>query len=66
MKRSALLLLTTAGMILAGAGVTEMIGDASVAGPPGKTLAQQRYVTDSLGGLHAASCLKLDSGYDGN
>ncbi|MFJ4650261.1 hypothetical protein ACIP5Y_03185 [Nocardia sp. NPDC088792] len=57
MKRSALLLLTTAGMILAGAGVTEVLGDASAAGPPVKTLAQQRYVADPIGEIHPAACV---------
>ncbi|MGV9410874.1 hypothetical protein ACWDOP_13230 [Nocardia sp. NPDC003693] len=50
MKRSALLLLTTAGMILAGAGVTEILGDASTVGPPARTLAQQRFVSDTING----------------
>ncbi|MEC3914940.1 hypothetical protein [Nocardia sp. CDC160] len=64
MKRSAFLLLTTAGMILAGAGVTEIIGDASADGPPARTLAQQRFISDSIGGLHpAAACLRNDSLY---
>ncbi|AYF77619.1 hypothetical protein D7D52_31670 [Nocardia yunnanensis] len=61
MKRSALLLLTTAGMILAGAGVTEILGDASAEGPPGKTLAQQRFVSDSLGQLYPATCVRGDA-----
>ncbi|MGW4244320.1 hypothetical protein [Nocardia sp. NPDC004722] len=63
MKRSALLLLTTAGMILAGAGVTEILGDGSVDGPPGRALAQQRFVTDSLGQLHPATCLRDDTAF---
>lgn len=60
MKRSALLLLTTAGMILAGAGVTEILGDASSAGPPSRTLAQQRYVSDEslTGGIQPAACVR--------
>ncbi|MEV6768178.1 hypothetical protein AB0N05_06035 [Nocardia sp. NPDC051030] len=63
MKRSALLLLTTAGMILAGAGVSEMIGDESAAGPPAKALAQQRYISDaSTGEIHQAACTRLDPG----
>lgn len=63
MKRSALLLITTAGMILAGAGVTEILGDGSADGPPGKVLAQQRFVTDSLGQLHPATCLRDDAAF---
>ncbi|WP_040810912.1 hypothetical protein [Nocardia concava] len=63
MKRSALLLVTTAGMILAGAGVTEIIGDASADGPPTKALAEQRFVTDGVGNLPPAACLRLDSQY---
>ncbi|APB00413.1 hypothetical protein [Nocardia seriolae] len=63
MKRSAFLLVTTAGMILAGAGVTEIIGDASGDAPPTKALAEQRYVTDAVAGIHPAACLRLDSGY---
>ncbi|WP_157535407.1 hypothetical protein [Nocardia inohanensis] len=63
MKRSALLLLTTAGMILAGAGVTEILGDASTAGPPARTLAQQRYVPEALtGGIHPAACVRESTG----
>lgn len=56
MKRSALLLLTTAGMILAGAGVTEMLGDASTVGPPTQTLASQRFVSDQVGEIHSTAC----------
>ncbi|MVU76658.1 hypothetical protein GPX89_05285 [Nocardia sp. ET3-3] len=63
MKRSALLLVTTAGMILAGAGVTEMIGDASGDAPPAKSLAAQRFVTDSTGGIYPAACVRLDGRY---
>ncbi|MFB7717234.1 MULTISPECIES: hypothetical protein [unclassified Nocardia] len=61
MKRSALLLLTTAGMILAGAAVTELLGDASTAGPPtGQTLAAQRYVTDTaLGEIQPSACVHI-------
>ncbi|MTE12894.1 hypothetical protein [Nocardia aurantiaca] len=61
MKRSALLLITTAGMILAGAGVTEIIGDPSDDGPPAKALADQRYVTDTVGGLYPSACTRFDS-----
>ncbi|MGV9667883.1 hypothetical protein ACWDUL_30890 [Nocardia niigatensis] len=63
MKRSALLLVTTAGMILAGAGVTEIIGDASADGPPVKFLADQHFVTDSPGVIQALACTRTDSGY---
>ncbi|WP_067698952.1 hypothetical protein [Nocardia jejuensis] len=58
MKRSALLLLTTAGMILAGAGVTEMLGDATEA-TPSATLAQQRFVAQPVSGeiLHSSCVL---------
>ncbi|MFE5287454.1 hypothetical protein ACFRAQ_21020 [Nocardia sp. NPDC056611] len=65
MKRSALLLVTTAGMILAGAGVTEMLGDGSVEGPPIRTLADQRFVTDNVGEIQSAACVKVDGRYTG-
>ncbi|MFJ9368403.1 hypothetical protein ACIRRA_28800 [Nocardia sp. NPDC101769] len=61
MKRSALLLITTAGMILAGAGVTEIIGDASSDGPPVQALADQRFVTDNVGTIHPVACSRLDT-----
>ncbi|MRH90906.1 hypothetical protein GFY24_26285 [Nocardia sp. SYP-A9097] len=61
MKRSALLLLTTAGMVLAGAGVTEILGDASTASPPsGQTLAAQHYITDTaLGEIQPSACVHI-------
>ncbi|MET8425980.1 hypothetical protein [Nocardia sp. NPDC004860] len=61
MKRSALLLITTAGMILAGAGVTEILGDASNDGPPVRALADQRFVTDNFGAIHSVACSRLDT-----
>ncbi|MFC9997489.1 hypothetical protein [Nocardia sp. NPDC127526] len=64
MKRSALLLLTTAGMVLAGAGVVEIVGDASTVGPPAKSLAQQRYVSEALTGeIQPAACVSLGGRY---
>ncbi|GAB2441910.1 hypothetical protein [Nocardia tengchongensis] len=65
MKRSALLLVTTAGMILAGAGVTEMLGDGSTEGPPVKTLADQRYVSDNIGEIQPSACVRPDGRYTG-
>ncbi|WP_327144858.1 hypothetical protein [Nocardia sp. NBC_01327] len=61
MKRSALLLITTAGMILAGAGVTEILGDASSVGPPAaRTLAQQHYIADPASGeIQPLACVHL-------
>ncbi|QLY29812.1 hypothetical protein [Nocardia huaxiensis] len=61
MKRSALLLVTTAGMILAGAGATEMLGDHSSGVPTVKTLAQQRFVAQDIHGeITQAACLRSD------
>ncbi|MBL1079037.1 hypothetical protein JK358_32005 [Nocardia sp. 2] len=59
MKRSALLMITTAGMILAGAAVTEALGDHSTSVPPVKTLAQQRFVAQDIHGeITQAACLR--------
>lgn len=65
MQRSALLLVTTAGIILAGTGATEILGDESGPAPAVRSLAQQQqhYVIEPDGGeLQPAACVKLSSG----
>ncbi|NNH72843.1 hypothetical protein HLB23_23795 [Nocardia uniformis] len=65
MQRSALLLVATAGIILAGTGATELLGDESGPPPAMRNLSQQQqhYVIQSdSGALQPAACVKLASG----
>lgn len=64
MQRSALLLVTTAGIILAGTAATEILGDESGSAPAVRSLAQQsqHYVLEPSGEVQPAACVKLSSG----
>ncbi|MFI6867098.1 hypothetical protein [Nocardia sp. NPDC050406] len=65
MQRSALLLVTTAGIILAGTAATEILGDESGPPPAVRSLSQQsqHFVLEAeSGAIQPAACVKLSSG----
>ncbi|MBF6132703.1 hypothetical protein IU501_06775 [Nocardia otitidiscaviarum] len=64
MQRSAFLLITTVGIILAGTGASELLGDESSPAPAVRNLSQhQPVVLEADGGVvRPAACVKLASG----
>ncbi|WP_306362428.1 hypothetical protein [Nocardia sp. CC227C] len=65
MQRSAFLLVSTVGIILAGTGASELLGDESSPAPAVRNLSQQQQpvVLEADGGVaRPVACVKLASG----